>query len=272
MPFLTHSNVELFFTDSGGTGPPILLLHGWACDSHDWSFQIPFLVSLGMRVIALDHRGHGRSSIPTSVDLYKMQDFVGDVVALINHIDAGPVILMPHSMSTIISSLVAVEHPDLVKALVLVHPIYGAAPPQLRTMGETLQKEPGKAVSTVINFFSALMYTPNTPLWLKTWQLRRLEGCHPAMLAGCVAGLVDLFGTVMGSGEVEKTFMRRRKGPRFVMCTLPQAKPWEDEVGVGQEDVVWEMQEGVFSHMVESDKFNEELGRWLTNRGLAAHQ
>ncbi|MGW0705832.1 alpha/beta fold hydrolase [Streptomyces sp. NPDC002643] len=41
-----------------------MLLHGWACGSHDWSRQIPGLLTHGYRVIALDHRGHGRSSAP----------------------------------------------------------------------------------------------------------------------------------------------------------------------------------------------------------------
>ncbi|WP_416277050.1 alpha/beta fold hydrolase [Nocardia sp. alder85J] len=36
MPYFTHDGTELFYTDQG-EGPAILLLHGWSCDSHDWS-------------------------------------------------------------------------------------------------------------------------------------------------------------------------------------------------------------------------------------------
>jgi pimeloyl-ACP methyl ester carboxylesterase len=52
---------ELFFTDVGA-GENVLLLHGWTCDSHDWSWQLPVLESR-YRVVAVDLRGHGSSEV-----------------------------------------------------------------------------------------------------------------------------------------------------------------------------------------------------------------
>ncbi|KAF2250532.1 alpha/beta-hydrolase [Trematosphaeria pertusa] len=272
MPFLEHQGANLFYT-SHGSGPPALLLHGWGCDSNDWSFQIPFLTSLGLRVIALDHRGHGCSSAPADINSYAARTLVEDAIALLNHLQSGPVTLIAHSMGTVTASILAAEHPDAVKALVLVHPIYSGVPPALPRMGEAMQKDIGRAPELAVEFFEKLMYTPRTPEWLKTWQLRRLLGTDPVALAGCVVGLVGTFGSVMGQSEEARMFMRKRECPRLAVCTtvLEAEAPagWEREVGLKEgRDKVEVLTEGVFSHMVESDKFNQVLGDWLRERSL----
>lgn len=267
MTFFQHNDVNLFYTDQG-TGTPILLLHGWACDSHDWSYQIPFLLSRKFRVIALDQRGHGRSSVP-SVENYDLRTFVGDAVALLKHLETGPVILIGHSMGSIISSILAAEHPDAIQALVLVHPIYGGVPDALPILGEAMRADTQRAPDMTVDFFSKVMYTPRTPEWLKMWHMRRLLGADPAMLVGCIGGLVKVFGSVMGQTEEAKTFMRKRKGPRIAICTSPAQQEWEEELGLEEGvDNVWRLTEGTFSHMVQSEEFNTVLGDWLRARNL----
>ena len=56
MAFVKIDDVELFFTDEG-KGTPVLFVHGWACDSNDWIWQIASFMS-NHRVIAVDLRGH----------------------------------------------------------------------------------------------------------------------------------------------------------------------------------------------------------------------
>lgn len=267
MPFFQHSNANLFYT-SQGSGPPVLLLHGWACDSHDWSFQIPFLLSRNFTVIALDQRGHGRSSTPDDITSYKLRAFADDAVALLQHLNVGPVILVGHSMGSVIVSIIAAENPEAVKALVLVHPIYGGVPDALPNIGKDMRADPSRAVEFAEDFFLKFMYTPRTPEWLKTWQLRRVLGGNPNMMIGCIEGLVGVFGTVMGQTEEAKKFMQKRKGPRLAVCTLPHAPGWEKEIGLGEGDEVHTITEGTFSHMVEWEKFNSIFETWLRNRGL----
>ena len=60
MPFARIGEVDLFYTDEGAGGPPILFVHGFSCDSHDWMWQLPHFMR-SHRVIALDLRGHGRA-------------------------------------------------------------------------------------------------------------------------------------------------------------------------------------------------------------------
>ena len=54
---------EMFFCDSGGSGVPLLFLHGTGCDSADWDLVISELPR-EQRHITLDFRGHGQSTAP----------------------------------------------------------------------------------------------------------------------------------------------------------------------------------------------------------------
>ena len=171
---------------------------------------------------------------------------------------------MGHSMSSVITSVLAVEHPDVVKGIVLVHPIYSGVPDALPILAKAMQEQVHRAPEMADEFFAKVMYTPRTPEWLKTWQSRRTLGVDPSTLVGCMKGLVSVFGPVMGQSEEAKAFMRKRKGPRLAVCTSQAALAWEREIGVEEgQDEVHELTEGTFSHMVESEKFNKILGDWL---------
>jgi pimeloyl-ACP methyl ester carboxylesterase len=61
MAFLkTTDGVNLFYND-WGAGRPVVLIHGWPLDADMWSEQAVFLAERGVRVVAYDRRGFGRS-------------------------------------------------------------------------------------------------------------------------------------------------------------------------------------------------------------------
>jgi pimeloyl-ACP methyl ester carboxylesterase len=74
--------INLATVDTGGTGDPVVLLHGFPDTSAVWRHQIPVLADEGFRVIAPDMRGFGDSSKPQAVEDYKVMKLVGDVSAL----------------------------------------------------------------------------------------------------------------------------------------------------------------------------------------------
>jgi pimeloyl-ACP methyl ester carboxylesterase len=269
MPFLTTPTTTLFYTDdippNPLPSPPILLLHGWCCSSHDWSLQIPFLLS-SYRVLALDHRGHGRSSpsSPTNPSSYSLSTLAADVVALLAHLQIPSVVLVAHSMSTIIASMLAAERPALVKALVLVHPIYHAAPPVLKSLAADMRIDVASAPEKAAAFIGAAMYTPRAPLWLRTWHRRRVLGMAPEAVVGCMEGVAEVGGTVTGQGEVQRDYMRRRTCPRFVVTGMEGVLEWERELGVDEgRDVLRWVEEGTWLHFVEGERVNGWIGEWL---------
>ena len=67
-----------------GSGPPVLLLHGFPDSSALWRHQIPALVDAGHRVIAPDLRGFGASDRPEGVAQYTMPLLIGDLVGILD--------------------------------------------------------------------------------------------------------------------------------------------------------------------------------------------
>lgn len=103
---------QLAYHDSG-SGVPIVLLHGGFLDHHMWDDQIPALAPR-YRVIAPDARGHGDSANASGP--FRNTD---DLAALLRHLNIGPAVLAGVSMGASIAVDTALEHADLVRALVV---------------------------------------------------------------------------------------------------------------------------------------------------------
>jgi pimeloyl-ACP methyl ester carboxylesterase len=109
---------EMFVRDSGGRGTPLLLLHGWAVASDlNWAPVYGSLAHAGFRVLATDHRGHGRGLRPDAP--FRLRDCADDAAALLRTLDTGPAIVVGYSMGGPIAQLMARDHPDVVRALVV---------------------------------------------------------------------------------------------------------------------------------------------------------
>lgn len=67
----------------------IVLVHGWPDLAFGWRYQVPYLVSLGLRVIVPDMLGYGRTDAPEAAEEYSMKKIAGDIRALVAHV-AGP--------------------------------------------------------------------------------------------------------------------------------------------------------------------------------------
>ena len=96
MPFIeTNDHTQLFYAD-GGTGKPVVFVASAWLSSRMWEFQIPHLVAGGLRCVAYDRRGHGRSDWPwNGYDYDKLAD---DLAALLDRLDLRDVTLVAHSM------------------------------------------------------------------------------------------------------------------------------------------------------------------------------
>jgi non-heme chloroperoxidase len=96
MPFVeTADHTNLYYTD-WGAGPAVVLIHGWPMNVEMWEHQIPALVAQGLRCIAYDRRGFGRSSHPE--DGYDYDTFADDLATLLDALDLRDVTLVGYSM------------------------------------------------------------------------------------------------------------------------------------------------------------------------------
>ncbi len=110
---------EFFLRDSGpGEGPTVLMLHGWV-GSADLNFGGLYddVIAAGYRVLALDHRGHGRGPRPLAP--FRLVDCAADAAAVVRTLGVGPVIVYGYSMGGAIAQLIVRDHADVVAGLIL---------------------------------------------------------------------------------------------------------------------------------------------------------
>jgi non-heme chloroperoxidase len=91
----TDDGVSLFYND-WGSGQPVLFTHAWGLDADIWEYQLTGLSEQGLRCVAYDRRGHGRSTDPgRGHDFDRLAD---DLAAVINHLDLKEITLVGFSM------------------------------------------------------------------------------------------------------------------------------------------------------------------------------
>lgn len=126
MPTIAVNGTRLYYEDTGGDGEPIVFSHGLLWDARMFEAQVEEL-SRDHRVIAYDHRGQGRSAVPTE-SVIPMDLLYADAVALIEALGAGPCHLAGLSMGGFVAMRVAARRPDLVRSLILLETSAGPEP------------------------------------------------------------------------------------------------------------------------------------------------
>jgi len=90
----TKDGTQIYYKD-WGQGPAVTFSHGWPLNADAWDGQMLFLAQNGFRVVALDRRGHGRSSQPSSGN--DMNGYADDLAAVIEALDLRDATLVGHS-------------------------------------------------------------------------------------------------------------------------------------------------------------------------------
>lgn len=125
-----------------GTGPAVLLCHGFPEYWRSWRKQIPILVGAGYRVLAFDMRGHGQSDAPGSVEDYSVAHTVGDVIATMDALAIERAVIVGHDAGTTTAYHAALMRPDRIRGVFglsvpyiprgemsLIRALRGAVPP-----------------------------------------------------------------------------------------------------------------------------------------------
>jgi pimeloyl-ACP methyl ester carboxylesterase len=126
IPGVTHRQIAVgdisLHVAEAGTGPLVILLHGFPELWFSWRHQLPALAAAGYHAVAPDLRGYGESDVPTAVNTYRMTALVADVVGLLDTLDSHDAILVGHDWGGRLAWQTAQAHPDRVRAVVLLGP------------------------------------------------------------------------------------------------------------------------------------------------------
>ena len=119
-----------------GTGPLVVLVHGWPESWYSWRHQIPALVAAGYRVAAPDVRGYGGSDKPAEIAAYSLRNLAADIAGLITCLGETSAILVGHDWGAPIVWNTALFFPERVRAVAgLSVPHTGRGPiPQIQLM------------------------------------------------------------------------------------------------------------------------------------------
>ncbi|MCB0547159.1 MAG: alpha/beta fold hydrolase [Phaeodactylibacter sp.] len=116
--FLRTNNIQLHFIDHGGQGPGLLLLHGLTANAHAFDGYIGAGLTQHFHLYTADLRGRGQSDKPEKG--YTMADHARDIIGLIGHLEAGPILLGGHSFGALLSIFIAAHYPERVDKLILI--------------------------------------------------------------------------------------------------------------------------------------------------------
>ncbi|RJL27164.1 alpha/beta fold hydrolase [Bailinhaonella thermotolerans] len=103
-----------------GTGPLVLLVHGFPESWYSWRRQLTALAAAGYRAVAIDVRGYGRSSKPADVAAYRMPELVEDNVAVVRALGEREAVIVGHDWGSNIAAASALVHPEVFRAVGLL--------------------------------------------------------------------------------------------------------------------------------------------------------
>jgi pimeloyl-ACP methyl ester carboxylesterase len=148
---ISANGIDVFLLEQG-TGPLVLLCHGWPELSYSWRHQIPAMAAAGFHVVAPDMRGFGRTSAPAAIDAYSIFDTVGDMVALVAALGEKTAVIVGHDWGAPVAWHAALFRPDVFTAVAGL-----SVPPPLRGRGRPLDslREGG-----ITNFYWQYFQTP----------------------------------------------------------------------------------------------------------------
>jgi pimeloyl-ACP methyl ester carboxylesterase len=118
MRSVRRDGVALFYEEVEGDEPPVLLVHGLACDHTYFAPQFEYFARRGRRVVAVDLRGHGKSDKPHQS--YTAQLFAEDLAWMCPQIGLEKPVVIGHSMGGVVALDLAMRYPDLPSVIVMV--------------------------------------------------------------------------------------------------------------------------------------------------------
>lgn len=117
MATINRDGVNIYYEDNG-SGPAVLLSHGYSATTRMWAGQVEALKSQ-YRIVTWDMRGHGQSDSPDDAAAYSEQATVDDMAAVLEHLGIESAVIGGLSLGGYMSLAFNLAHPKMVRALML---------------------------------------------------------------------------------------------------------------------------------------------------------
>jgi epoxide hydrolase A/B len=121
-----HTNgIKMHYVEAG-SGPLVVLCHGWPESWYSWRHQIPVLAEAGFHVVAPDQRGYGQTDKPEAIEAYSILNLVSDIVGLVNSFGQERAVIVGHDWGAPVAWTSALMRTDMFRGLGLLSVPYSS--------------------------------------------------------------------------------------------------------------------------------------------------
>jgi pimeloyl-ACP methyl ester carboxylesterase len=115
--FIDTNGIRMHLAEAG-TGPLVVLLHGFPESWYSWRHQLNALAEAGFHAVAPDQRGYGQTDRPDPIDAYSMFHLVGDITGLLDALGEERAVVVGHDWGAPVAWHTALFRPDRVRGVV----------------------------------------------------------------------------------------------------------------------------------------------------------
>ena len=177
MPYVEVPGVRLWYSDTGGEGTPVILLHAASGTCESWVYQVPAFTAADYRCVAYDRRNWGRSRPTATGD---QPGYVGDdLQGLVDHLGLDRFHLVATAAGGIGGLDYALEHPERVRSLVVANSIGGVQDPAYLEVQQRLRPPEIQALPIKLRELGPSyrgMDPEGTQRWIEIERSSRAEG------------------------------------------------------------------------------------------------
>jgi len=225
-----YDSVEID-TIAEGRGPLVVLLPSRGRDSEDYDEVAEGLAKAGFRVLRPQPRGMHASKGPLK-DI-SLHDLARDVATVIERENAGPAVIVGHAYGNWVARMTAVDHPKLVRAVVLAAAAAKKFPPRLSTLVSKSADESVPEAERLAAMQEIFFASGNDPkIWLKGWwkeasEAQRVAAANVKQSDWWAAGSVPLFDLQAGNDpfmpETSRDDLKNEFPGRVTTAVIPNS-------------------------------------------------
>jgi pimeloyl-ACP methyl ester carboxylesterase len=241
--------IPLAFEVHGAGAPTLVFVHGWSCDRRYWSGQLHPLAGR-YQTVAVDLAGHGDSGVGRRA--WTMAAFGDDVVAIVEQLGVGELVLIGHSMGGDVIVEAALRLGDRVAGLVWVDTYNTLGEPPTGDEIEAFLAPFREDFVTATRALVRRLFTPDADAELVEWVAADMSAAPPEIA-------VDALEHAVGNERGILAGLRELTAP--VVAINPDARPTDTEA-LRRHGMKTVLMSGVghFLMMEDPDRFNRLLG------------
>jgi pimeloyl-ACP methyl ester carboxylesterase len=181
--------IEIQYRSAGSGGPVLVFVHCWSCDRSYWERQVSFF-SAFRRVVTIDLAGHGNSG--TGRDDWTIEAFAQDIVAVVEALELPRVVLIGHSMGSLVTVEAARRIPDRVVAVIPIDSLHDVERTYTaREKQEFLDRLRSDFPASAAEFVRTNLVAPQTPPRLAAWITEDMASGPPEVGIGAMENILD---------------------------------------------------------------------------------